>query len=57
MKFKQSRLVSLSNLEFNFFIVLWSNLKETLDYLSCIVSNTKRIAFSIRTVLKRFFVG
>ena len=26
------RLVSLSTLEFNFFIVLWSNLKETLHY-------------------------
>ena len=25
------RLASLSNLEFNFFIVLWSNLKETLN--------------------------
>ena len=32
MKFKRSRLVSLCNLEFNFFIVLWSNLKETLRY-------------------------
>ena len=32
MKFKKSHLVSLSNLEFNFFIVLWSNLKETLHY-------------------------
>ena len=28
----ESRLVSLSNLEFNFLIVLWSNLKETLHY-------------------------
>ena len=26
------RLVLLSNLEFNFFIVLWSNLMETLHY-------------------------
>ena len=32
MKFKNSRLVSLSNLEFNFFFVLCSNLKETLHY-------------------------
>ena len=32
MKFKKSRLVSLSNLKFIFFIVLWSNLKETLHY-------------------------
>ena len=30
--FKKSRLVSFSNLEFNFFIVLWINLKETLHY-------------------------
>ena len=29
---KKSCLVSLYNLEFNFFIVLWSNLKETLHY-------------------------
>ena len=29
---QRSRLVCLSNLEFNFFIVLWSNLKETLHY-------------------------
>ena len=29
---QKSRLVSLFNFEFNFFIVLWSNLKETLHY-------------------------
>ena len=29
---KKSRLVFLSNLEFSFFIVLWSNLKQTLHY-------------------------
>ena len=31
-KFQKSRLLLLSNLEFNFFIVLWSNLQETLHY-------------------------
>ena len=31
-KFKKNLLVLLSNLEFNFFIVLWSNLNETLHY-------------------------
>ena len=40
MKFKNSRLVSLSNYEFNFFIVLWSDIKK--------------IAFSVRKVLKKF---
>ena len=29
---EKSRLLSLSNLEFNFFIVLWRNLKEILHY-------------------------
>ena len=29
---KKSRLVSLLNLEFNFFIALWSNLKKTFHY-------------------------
>ena len=55
MKFKKSRLVSLFNLEFNFFIVLWSNLKETLHYLSYIVTNIKKFAFGVRTVLKKLF--
>ena len=32
MKFKKKSLVSSSNLEFNFSIVLWSNLKKTLHY-------------------------
>ena len=40
MKFKNSRLVSLSNYEFNFFIVLCSDIKK--------------IAFSVRKVLKKF---
>ena len=42
-EFKKSRLVSLSNLEFNFFIVLWSNLKETLHYYSYIASNIQNL--------------
>ena len=41
MEFKKSRLASLSNLEFNFFILSWSNLKERLHYKSYIVSNIK----------------
>ena len=40
MEFKKSRLVLLVNLEFNFFIVLWSNVKETLHY---IVSNIQNL--------------
>ena len=53
MKFKKSRLVSLFNFEVNFFIVLWSNLKDTLHYISYMVSIIKKIAFSVRTVLKK----
>ena len=51
MKFKKSRLVSLSNLELKFFIVLWSNLKETLHYSSYMVSNIKHL----HSVLNNFF--
>ena len=40
-KIKKRRLLSLSSLEFNFFIVLWNNLKKTLHYWSYIVSNIK----------------
>ena len=43
MKFKKSRLASLSDLELGFFIVLWSKLKKTLHYYSYIVSNTKNL--------------
>ena len=49
MIFKKSRLESLSNLEFSFITVLWSNLKETLTQ--------QKLAFSVRTVLKFFFFG
>ena len=56
MKFKKSRLVLLTNFEVNFFIVLWSNLKETLHYQSYMVSNIKKIAFSVRKVLKDLFL-
>ena len=52
-KFEESCLVTLTNLEFNFFIVLWSNFIDTIHYF--IVSNT-RIAFSVRTVLHFFLV-
>ena len=43
MKFIKRRRVSLSNIEVNFFIVLWSNFKETLHYLSHMVSNIKKL--------------
>ena len=44
MKFKKNRTsnYTLSNLEFNFFIDLWMNLKETI---------------SVRTGLKKYFFG
>ena len=32
MKYTKLRLVALLNLEFNFFILWWSNLKETVHY-------------------------
>ena len=50
MKFKNCRLVSLSTLEFNFFIVLQSNLKETLHYKRYMVSNIK----NLHSVLEQF---
>ena len=49
---KKSRLVSLSNLEFNFFIVLWSNLKQALHYYSYMVSNIK----NLHSVVKKLFL-
>ena len=53
MKFKKSRLVSLSNLEFNFFIVWWSKLK--LHYCSYMISNIKNNCI-VRIVLKNLFL-
>ena len=43
MKFKKSPLVSLSNLEFNFFIVLCSNLKKHYINKASMVSNIKNL--------------
>ena len=48
MKFKISRLVSLTNLEFNFFIAMWSILKETLHYYKYMVCNITKFAFSVK---------
>ena len=47
MKFKKSRQ-SLSNFVVNFFIVLWSNLKETLFAFS-----VKKFVFDCKTALKK----
>ena len=57
MKFKKSCLVLLSNLEFNFFIVLWSNLKKTLHYESYMVSNIKNLHSVLEKFKKKFFFG
>ena len=56
MKFTKRRLVSLSNLELNFFIVLQSKLKKTLHYLSYIVSNIKNLHSVLEQFKKKFFL-
>ena len=55
MKFKKSRLVSLSNLEFNFFIFFCGATLRKHYIIKATLSVIKKFAFSVRTVLKFFF--
>ena len=54
--YTKARRLSLSNFEVNFFIVLQSNLKETLHYQSYMVSNIKKMHSALEQGQKNFFL-